>query len=135
MISDDDRYLWLHSAIEKLCRAQTEMTDTEASAKLGEAVHLIAEVGHGINPRSGTFRRNLRRPEITDIEARALVRRAMSRLLSDDPERVLSWEDLPALTEAEKWRVDDAMRGVADALDRHAEAACPTIDELWGGLS
>ena len=27
------------------------------------AVHLIAEVGHKINPRSDTFRRNLRRPD------------------------------------------------------------------------
>ena len=27
------------------------------------AVHLIAEVSHGINPRSDTFRRNLRRPD------------------------------------------------------------------------
>lgn len=63
MITDDDRSLWLRGAIEKLCRAQTEMADTEASAKLGEAVHLIAEVGHGINPRSDTFRRNLRRPD------------------------------------------------------------------------
>ena len=66
MITDDDRYLWLHGAIENLCRAQTEMTDTEASAKLGEAVHLIAEVGHGINPRSDTFRRNMRQTTIDD---------------------------------------------------------------------
>lgn len=135
MITDDDRYLWLHGAIENLCRAQTEMTDTEASAKLGEAVHLIAEVGHGINPRSDTFRFNLRRPEITDVEAMALVRRAIARLLHDDPERVLSWEDLPALTESEKRRVDDAMKDVADALDRYASAACPNIDELWESLS
>lgn len=99
------------------------------------AVHLIAEVGRGINPRGGTFRRNLRRPEITDVEAMALVRRAIARLLRDDPERVLSWEDLPALTESEKRRVDDAMKDVADALDRHTKAACPAIDELWESLS
>ena len=85
--------------------------------------------------RGGTFRRNLRRPEITDVEAMALVRRAIARLLHDDPERVLSWEDLPALTESEKRRVDDAMKDVADALDRYASAACPNIDELWESLS
>lgn len=74
------------------------------------------------------------REPITRYQARALVVHATVQTLRHDLASILSWEDLPQLTESEMEVVIESAVNCADVLEILIRLGFPDIDVLWEGL-
>lgn len=131
---DDERFNWLYSAIVGANSARTYEYDAEDLEKLKEAIHLVAEVGNKLYPEVKVFQRNLRRKELTNGQAAAIVNMALSNFLRDNAEMILSYGGKLDLTEGEKQLLSNAIDFRVENLIHNAKAGCDEIDALFWGL-